>query len=591
MSRKIRVISETLANKIAAGEVVERPASVVKELVENSLDAGATQITIDIRTGGRRSIKVIDDGEGMDRDDALLALERHATSKIYKEEDLFRINTMGFRGEALPSIASVSKMRITTKPSGSLAGVSLYCDAGKIKEVSEAGCPIGTIIEVNSLFYNTPARLKFMKTETTEFGHIADLVTQIALANPDTHFKLIHNSKVMVNAPIIKELSNRVVELLGRDVYENLYEVLLEGEAVKVRGLISQPNFTRSTSKSIYTYVNRRFIRDRVVQHAIMEAYRTFIMKNRYPSVILFIDLPAQCVDVNVHPTKRQVRFKEQQKVHDFVVEALLTTLKKSPWIMEGLVSFEEKPPADTRIEDHHRGIAEAVSRYSVSKKDISPPDELPVSREKPGLPIQMKLFKEQPLFFSSLIPIGQVKDTYILCSCAEGLIIIDQHAAHERVIFETLKEGYSKTKVISQGLLVPQQIELSYREARSLEGYLSRLLELGLEIEPFGGDTFIVKSIPQILINKDYSQLILDIVDDLNSYGNSLKFEELKEKILILMACHGAIKANQHLNKPEIEALLQQLDRVGSPTNCPHGRPILRRITCQELDRMFKRG
>ena len=589
MSRKIRILSESLANKIAAGEMVERPASVVKELVENSIDAGATEIIIEIKAGGRKSIKVMDNGEGMERDDSLLALERHSTSKISQEEDLLKISTMGFRGEAVPSIASVSKMRITTKTAGSLAGTQIYSEGGRIKEVCEAGCPEGTIVEVSGLFYNTPARRKFLKTDTTEFGHIVDIVTQIAMAKPEIHFKLIHNTKSIINTPATKKFLNRVIDLLGKDAYENLYEVSLKGEFIDVNGFISNPDFTRSTGKAIYTYINRRLIRDRVVNHAVMEAYRTFIMKDRYPVVILFIDLPVHLVDVNVHPTKREVRLEEQKKVHDFIVEALLTTLKRSPWIKETLVPHKEMP-LDTRVESHRHKIAEALARYSISKEDTVPVTQMSIPARGADHSTQMKLVKEEAPFFSSLIPIGQVKDTYILCSHNEGLVIIDQHAAHERVIFEVLKEGHRGSKVASQGLLMPQQIELRYGEARFLERYISIFLEVGLEIELFGGDAFIIKSVPRTLVDKDCRQLILDIVDELYSYGKSLKFEESIEKILILTACHGAIKANQHLSTKEIETLLQQLDNVGSPTNCPHGRPLLKKITYQEIDRMFKR-
>ncbi|MFH2012465.1 MAG: DNA mismatch repair endonuclease MutL [Pseudomonadota bacterium] len=572
MPCRIKILSESLANKIAAGEVVERPASVVKELVENSIDAGAKEIIINIKAGGRRSISVADDGGGMDEDDALIALERHSTSKIFQENDLFAIKSMGFRGEALPSIGSVSKMRITTKPEGFLAGTCVYSEGGKINEVYEAGCPKGTIVEVNNLFYNTPARLKFLKTDNTEFGHIVDVVTQTALANPEIHFKLLHNGKVIINTPVAKNLLNRISEMLGRDVYENMYEVSLTQEAIDIEGFISQPNFTRSTGRAIYTYVNRRFVRDKVVNHAIMEAYRTLIMKNRYPVVALFIKIPVHWVDVNVHPTKREVRFKEQQKVHDLIVEALQKTLRKSPWIKKRLVASYEIPPVNSKIEDNVYKVAETFPKYSFSQE----------SRDK-IVPL--------PLFFSSLIPISQIKYTYILCSCDEGLILVDQHAAHERIIFEELKGEHVNSRVVSQSLLVPQRIELDYNQARILEKHIDKLSEVGLEIEPFGGDTFIIKSVPHILIDKDYQQLILDIIDELQSYGRSFKLEDTIEKILILMACHGAIKANQRLNSMEIESLLQQLDSISSSTNCPHGRPILRKITYQEIDRMFKRG
>ncbi len=591
MGSKIRVLSESLANKIAAGEVVERPASVVKELVENAIDSGATEITIDINAGGRRSITVMDDGEGMEKDGALLALERHSTSKISASEDLFRISTLGFRGEALPSIAAVSNVRITTKPSRSLAGTQIYSAGGKIKDVREAGCPTGTVVEVNNLFYNTPARLKFLKRDTTEFGHIADVVTEVALANHGIHFKLIHNGKAIIDTPAAKNLLNRVAEVLGRDTCENLYEVSLTEKSVDIRGFMSQPDYTRSTSRALHTYVNGRGVRDRVINHAIMEAYGTLIMKKRYPVVILLIDMPVHWVDVNVHPTKREVRFKEQRKIHDLIVEAVCTTVKKSPWVRGVLIPLEQMTLTDTKAEPHRHRASETLAGYSVSGKDENFLAGTAVPEESAHQSIQMKLGNEEPLFFSSLTPIGQIKDTYLLCSCDEGLILIDQHAAHERVILEMLKKGRESATIASQGLLIPQRIELRHGEARFLEGYLSKLLEVGFEIEPFGGDTFIVKSVPLAFVDKDCRRLILDIVDELYSYGKSLKLEESVEKVLILMACHGAIKANQDLSREEIDTLLQQLDNVGSPTNCPHGRPILRKITYKEIDRMFKRG
>ncbi|MDY7033894.1 MAG: DNA mismatch repair endonuclease MutL, partial [Thermodesulfobacteriota bacterium] len=495
MSAKIKVLSESLANRIAAGEVVERPASVVKELVENSIDAGAKEITIDVKAGGRRSIKVIDNGEGMERDDALLALERHATSKISQDEDLFRVGTMGFRGEALPSIASVSKMRLITKSRGSLAGTQIYSEGGKIKDVCEAGCPEGTRIEVNTLFYNTPARFKFMKTDTTELSHIIDTVVQSALANPDIHFKLLHNGRETINAPVTRDLLSRVVALLGKDIHRSLYQVSLKGDSAEITGFISQPDCTRSTGKVIYTYVNNRYIRDRAVNHAIMEAYRTFIMKNRYPVVILFINIPFDQVDVNVHPTKREVRFQEQGKVHDHIVQALSATLGRSPWIKEKSIVSQEKSFADPKIQDYRHRVEEAILKYSPHKKKEDVPVKRHFEKKGDGSPDQMKLMKKGTRFFSELNPIGQLKDTYILCSCDEGLILIDQHAAHERVIFETFKRKEQSSSVPSQMLLIPYHLELNYGEARILEQQLSKLSDFGFVMEPFGGNTFVIKS------------------------------------------------------------------------------------------------
>ena len=591
MVAQIKVLPESLANRIAAGEVVERPASVVKELVENSIDAEAKEITIHIKAGGRRLIKVMDNGKGMEGDDALLSLERHATSKISEDEDLFRVSTMGFRGEALPSIASVSKMRIITKSSGSLAGTQIYCEGGKIRDVSEAGCPTGTIVEVNALFYNTPARLKFMKTEMTEFGHIADTVTQTALTNSDIHFKLFRNDKLTVNAPGTGDPLNRAVELLGKDIHRNLYPVSLKGDSIEITGFISQPNFTRSTGKAIYTYVNNRYIRDRVVNHAIMEAYRTFIMKGRYPVVILFINIPFDQVDVNVHPTKREVRFREQGTVHGRIVEALSATLRERPWIKQKSVIREEISFSGTKTENYSYGVEEAVLDYSPSEKGIHIPEQETVSRKEPVPPEQIRFVREDSLFFSGLTPVGQVKDSYIVCSCDEGLILIDQHAAHERVIFETFKKKSGGSGVPCQRLLIPHRLELNYGQAGILEQQLDKLSDFGFVIEPFGGDTFIIKAVPRILMETDYAQIILDIIDELRTYGTSLKFEESVEKILVLMACHGAVKAGQRLNRTEIETLLGKLDSVGAPTHCPHGRPLLKKITYDEIERMFKRN
>lgn len=610
---KIKILPEILSNKIAAGEVVERPASEVKELVENALDAGGRRISIEIEKGGRSLIRVSDNGSGMSRDDALLAPERYATSKISKDEDLFAISTLGFRGEALPSIASVSRFILVTKDKTSDTGTEIIIEGGTIKKVSEIGAPAGTMVTVGQLFYNTPARRKFLKTVNTEMGHIADTVAGFALGRPEVQFRLVHNRKELKSWPAAAHHLDRVVDVLGREIKNDLYRIEFEDNTVTVAGWTSSPRITRSTSRGIYIYVNGRFVRDRVIRHALVEGYRGRLMKGKFPVAVLFIKVPYGQVDVNVHPTKHEIRFAQQQRVHDAVAGVVAGTLRlgdRSAWITT-------KTP-DSQPTSEQPRIAETATHYGRPQKEF--PFQQPVtSNETSASPIeshpatrlrraqssrneqqdfgelsrvadstQAPLWKEKR--FGDLRVIGQIHNTYILCESTAGLILIDQHAAHERILFEQLKRRSEASKPASQKLILPETIELGYREAQILTELVADLNNLGLEIEPFGGNTFVVKAVPAQLADREVKPLVIEIVEKMAEIGFTPGLEKALDECLILMACHGAIRANQELSDRQIKGLLDQLDQCDNPSYCPHGRPIWARWSWKMLEKSFKR-
>ena len=579
---QIKILPEILSNKIAAGEVVERPSSVVKELVENALDANSTRIIIEVEKGGRSLIRVSDNGSGMNKDDALLAPERYATSKIYKDKDLFAINTLGFRGEALPSIAAVSKFCLVTRDKTSQAGTEIIVEGGTIKKVSQVGAPLGTMVTVKQLFFNTPARRKFLKTVNTEMGHIADTVLSMALGRPDVQFRLIHNGKVIKNWSATSDPADRVADVFGKGIKNDLNRIEFTSDFLAVTGWISSPRITRSTSRGIYVYVNDRFVRNRVVQHALFKGYGSRLMKGQFPVAVLFIKVPFDRVDVNVHPTKHEVRFAEQNKVHDAVTGVVANTLR--------LIDQPEWSPKrfpEPELLDVKSRISEFVSHFSIPKKEIS--IQYPAtSDQQPATSNQTELWTRKK--FGDLSIIGQFHDTYILCESADGLVLIDQHAAHERILFEQLKNRSSAASKAAQKLLIPETIDLGYREAEILEKLIPDLNELGLEIEPFGGNTFVVKSVPALLENKEVKPLVIEIVEKMAQTGFTPGLEKVIDQCLILMACHGAIRANRKLSDKEIKGLLDQLDQCDQPSNCPHGRPIYIRWSVRELEKSFKR-
>jgi DNA mismatch repair protein MutL len=613
MMSKIKILPEILSNKIAAGEVVERPASIVKELVENALDAKSTRIMIDVGKGGRSMIRVSDNGIGMSRDDAILSVERYATSKIYTDEDLFAIRTLGFRGEALPSIAAASKFCLITRAEKSPSGTEIIVEGGTIKRVSEIGAPRGTMVTAEQLFFNMPARRKFLKTVTTEMGHIVDTMTKIALGWPGVQFRLTHNQKLVKNWPATSDAVDRIVDILGRDIKGDLFNVAFSTDDVSVTGWISSARNTRKTSRGIYIYVNGRVVRDRIIQHALFEGYSGRLMKGQFPLAVLFIRVPYDQVDVNVHPTKHEIRFSRQNKVHDVVVRVVADRLRlgdEPPWRPRQDIG------ADAEIQKNY--ISESRIDFSVPEEKVQAPAFLqgrdprlartgtPSPGEsgysalpRPGFPLHKNLNSAQssiqtPLWgnkrFGDLRAIGQLQDTYILCESADALILIDQHAAHERILFEKLKHRFQEEKKSSQKLLIPETIDLGYREAKILERLIPNLIELGLEIAPFGGDTFVVKAVPLLLRHRAIKPLVIEMVEKTAEIDVSSGLDAVIDRCLEVMACHGAVRANERLSDKEIREMLDQLDACDRPSNCPHGRPTWIRFGFKDLEKMFKR-
>lgn len=565
---KIKILPEILSNKIAAGEVVERPSSVIKELVENSLDAGSTRVIIEVKNGGLSLMRVSDNGIGMSRDDALLSLERYATSKIYKDRDLFSIKTLGFRGEALPSIASVSRFSLITKDEISEVGTEVFVDGGTIKKVSEIGAPRGTMITARHLFFNTPARRKFSKTVKTEMGHIAEAVANIALGWPGVQFKLYHNGKTVKNWYSSSDPFNRVLDVIGNDMRNDLLRIKFEDNFVSCEGWVSSRRVSRKTSRGIFIYINGRVVRDRGIQQALFEGYAGRLMKGQFPVAVIFIRVPYDQVDVNVHPSKHEVRLAQQKQVHNALIEAVSEALHIADRPKWTTVDSSRQEPFF---------VSEFVPQYSKSIKDI--PDS-------PAL--QKSLWEEKR--FSDLRVIGQFHDTYILCESDEELVLIDQHAAHERVFFEHLKKLSMNSKIEIQKLLMPETIDLGHREAHMLEKLIPDLKKLGLEIEPFGGTTFVVKSVPAILADREIKPIVLEIAEKMLESGLTQGLEKTIDQCLILIACHGAIRANQKLSDKQIRALLSQLDECENSSHCPHGRPTWISWTLESIEKSFKR-
>ena len=637
----IKILPEILSNKIAAGEVVERPASVVKELVENSLDAGSTRTMVDVAQGGRSLIRVSDNGSGMSHDDALLALERYATSKIYKDQDLFSINTLGFRGEALPSIASVSRFSLVTRDESADAGTEILVDGGKIKNVTEVGAPQGTMVSVKQLFFNTPARRKFLKTIGTEMGHIADRIASIALGHPGVQFRLTHNDKIVKNWPMTAAPFDRVVDVLGNDLKNDLHAIKSQTNGISLAGWISSPRATRRTSRAIYIYVNGRFVRDRIVQHALFEGYSQRLVKGQFPLAVIFISVPFDEVDVNVHPTKNEVRFARQNDVHEAVRRTVAQTLYEvdrpgwgnarssgnEEFRQQGRVSETKGKEFGSRNAEVGKEALEFGMRNAeVGKKRIefgrlnskfgkkkveernseweriadfqhqTSNIEHPVSTTEPTIRDSHPASRtaQAPIWqkkrFGGMRVIGQLHNTYIVCEAEAGLILIDQHAAHERILFEMFSARSADTKQSVQRLLVPETIELGFREAGVLEKLIPDLSELGLEIEPFGGNTFVVKAVPVLLADREVKPLIVEIVEKIVEIGAAPGLAEALDKCRMLMACHGAIRANQALSDKQIRGLLKQLDKCRNPSHCPHGRPTWIHWETQVLEKLFKR-
>lgn len=605
MSQQITILPETLTNKIAAGEVVERPASVIKELIENSLDAGATVISVEIGAGGRRRICVTDNGHGMSREDALLSLERHATSKIRTDSDLENILTLGFRGEALPSIASVSRFTLATREISSLEGNEIIVEGGRIREVRACGMPTGTVISVEQIFYNLPARLKFMKSAETEAGHVADVIARMSVSRPDVAFSCTSDDRELLRLQR-SDLQRRLSQVVGRESSQHLYAVKGGDDYAKIYGFVSAPTLVRSGTQSIYTYINGRFIRDKVVQHAVMHAYRGVIDRGRYPVVALFIELPPGEVDVNVHPTKHEVRFRRQTVVHDAIQAAIEEVLRRSPWLSaQPVTSPTNKDTTGMAFRERIAAAAQASLLLPPRPEYRSQPSQQSdTAAVAPIVPLEQSTMvceqstsfqpeqsnTEPAGYFSSLSIIGQFHSEYILCQSDSGLVIIDQHAASERVAYQLLKRQSQSGGIESQRLLFPETVELSFSEVAIAVKYGPDLAGIGFELEPFGGTTIMVSAVPRLVAQQNSILLIRDILVDLERFGTSGAFNDALEILLSRIACHSVIRGVHQLENRQIRELLKQMDHTDFAASCPHGRPVSHVVTLAELQKIFKR-
>lgn len=611
--QKIKVLSENLANMIAAGEVVERPVSVVRELVENAIDAGSSKIDISVREGGKRAIRVADNGEGMSRDDALLCLERHATSKIGEPSDLFNITTMGFRGEALASIASISRMTISTKLREEIEGNSLLIEGGMLKDVAAAGIPSGTIIEVKDLFFNTPARKKFLKRTATEMGHISDYVTRTAIAFPSISFSLRTEKGPLFELPSGLGLKERVAALLGDSAAGELLEISEESETLRLSGYISPPSLQRSNGSGLYLYVNGRFIRDKVMRHALMQGYGNFIMRGKTPFAILFLEVDPAEVDVNVHPAKSEVRFRESGLVHSFISSSIEKTLRKKEWLRP--VEMEQKELIDKRVDLVREAAADYVAKneklplkggyWSGREAQLRSQKGEEVKRDVNidiGRPVSFDAGKEIEKvdtagkeggdgWFSSLNITGQIGEMYIVCEGEDGMVVIDQHAAYERIAFETLKKAYEKKEYNLQQLLIPETIDLSPKEAAAIEENLDNISRMGFDIENFGGRSFVIKAVPALFGSRSVKDIVADMAAELTSLPKSSSFDMALDDIIKRIACHSVVRGKRRMGHDEMRDLLNRMDASGIVPHCPHGRPAYIDIPISEIERRFERS
>ena len=678
---KIHVLPEHVANKIAAGEVVERPASVVKELLENSLDAGARRIRVNVEAGGKKLIQITDDGCGMSRDDAMLAFERHATSKLRTADDLLSVATLGFRGEALPSIASVSRLHLETcptsdhvgggrssapavdgaetRPHTSLAGTVVEINGGKLLRVEEAGLPAGTSIAVRDLFFNVPARKKFLKAESTELSHIASLVTHYALAHPDKHFELHSLTHAMLVAPPVATHAERVYQIFGKDTLDQLIPIAAAVELqriglpqpppwarceeedeengaakapgdIRVHGFVSKPEIQKLNRSSIYIFVNQRLIRDRLVQHAITDAYRNILPPTVFPVVLLFLELPTAEVDVNVHPSKTEVRFRQQSVVHDFVRDSLRAALTKARPAPQFAVEIGARPTATPALSSaaratsgpaapvsgHWRELYTPAAGFTLRAPELPPETQrlqfegslavqanaaLPVARFPrqaftgadtcgEALPEPEAEDESSLASLSTLKPLGQIRNSFILAINEEGLWIVDQHVAHERVLFEKILRQRAAERVESQRLLMPIIVELTPAQQPVFTEIADELRRNGFDLEPFGSRTIAVKLSPAGVEAAQVEHILHELLDQFASEEQALNLEKARGRIAASIACHAAIKVNMPLEQNKMEWLLAELAKTECPMSCPHGRPVVLRYSVKDIQRAFKR-
>jgi DNA mismatch repair protein MutL len=591
---RIHRLPADLANQIAAGEVVERPASVVKELVENAIDAGATRLTIHVELGGKRQVRVEDDGEGMEPEDARLALERHATSKIRRADDLAAIATLGFRGEALPSIASVSHFVLRTRARGQQSGTEIRVNGGAIASVTEVGMPEGTRVEVNDLFYNLPARRKFLKADGAESAQVSRIVTQLALANPEIGFTLTSAGRSVIQCPPAVSLRDRLYQLYGERT--DLLEVRKEAGGVRLGGYIAALAEQGPTRGPQNVFINRRIVKDRTIAHAIINAYSTASIKERSPEVHLFIEMPADAVDVNVHPTKAEVRFREQSLVHEVVRRGLMDALGQGGVPQLQLRSAVAPAPGVTTPTLPNVLSGVYPNRWQPEsvrlKPDVTADSAMAAvasgfSRTEPLDPLGPL---ERQVSIKPMIPLGQFRDTFIIAIDDEGVAIIDQHVAHERVLFERVMERLAGGKLESQGLLVPIVLDVSASDHQSLVGRAAELERFGYELETFGASAIKVTAVPALLDAGDSAKALLALAHDLEGLDQGAGVQAAVQRIAATTACHAAVKANYPLSYEKMAHILEELRATAYSTVCPHGRPVMLRLTRREIEKNFDR-
>ena len=671
---RIHILADQVANQIAAGEVVDRPASVVKELLENSLDAGAHRIVIAVEGGGRKLIRIADDGSGMVRDDALLAFERHATSKLRLSDDLLSIATLGFRGEALPSIASIARVEMVTCAAGESSGTRLEIAGGKLLLCEDAGAPPGTTITVRDLFFNTPARRKFLKSETTELAHVTALVTHYALAHPDKHFELHSATHALLIAPPVRQAAERIFQIFGQDTLDQLLPLAAEIELaraglpepppwrrpadyqaaepgwLRITGFTSKPELEKLNRNSIYCFVNRRLVRDRVLMHAVSEAYRNILPPTSFPVVLLFVEMPPEEVDVNVHPAKTEVRFRQAAWLHDFVRDTIrnqLTLGRPAAGFLQALTAHPSATPAlvspaspSSPNFGPNLGLWETPSSGGwspTSLPDLAQPEEDGFRLTGPAVPASpgvlpfaapaivpgaqpnsgaqpsslaaangvrssscsSALAQEEEVEagtspslhgLASLRPLGQLRESFILAVNQEGLWIIDQHVAHERVLFERVLRQRQAQQVERQRLLMPMLIDLLPAQMVTFAAIARELEGNGFEVEPFGPRTIAIKAAPAGLEGSALERMVVEVLEQAGSLEQAENLEAARTRIAASIACHAAIKVNTPLDPARMEWLLAELAQTEHPTSCPHGRPIVLRYAWKDIQRAFHR-
>ena len=610
----IQILPDDLANQIAAGEVVERPASIVKELVENAIDAGATRISIEIEEAGKKSIRVSDNGSGMEPEDACLAFERHATSKIQSAGDLESIRSLGFRGEALPSIASISRVRMATGTGKGRNGTEVSMEGGGACRVKEIAFSKGTTIEVNQIFYNTPARQKFLKKDGTEAAHITQVVQQQALANPEIQFSLHHNGRQLLATLPTDQGLYRIAELFGAELSKELIRVEKNDGTYRIEGFISSPVYTRSNRNTQYYFINSRFVRDRVLLSATQQGYSHLLPRGQHPVLFLFMTMDPGLLDVNVHPAKAEVRFAFQQDVYRFVSHAVQDALQQND--KSFTAPIDDSAPGQGREPKPSYEVPGHLSASVPSKDPV-----LGSSQPEPGRgdwsrglealyrmappadrmrgveadPRQIEFFGQKPkpisdLVFSEFEPVGQLNNSFILMQGPKGVLVVDQHIAHERVLYERFREAAENKKVEVQDMLFPLAVELPPAEAQALSEHLESLRELGMHLEPFGKDGFLLRSVPAVLKNQDQESIVREVAGRLIREEKDHTLQNKMEDIMIMMSCRNAIKVNHPMELDQIRKLMHDLEQTQMPYTCPHGRPIALLFEMNDILKKFQR-